>query len=259
MLASQGRLLLGPYSRFQWHHPGPLYFYAMAPFYALSGSRATGLNVGALMINVAGLALVTGMLRGRASARLTAAASAALALLVLRVPDLLVSPWNAHVPVVAAVNGFALGGGLELALACDFILASENARLGLVEAKLGLVPGFGGVARLSRRVGRAMASELLFTAGQVPAAEALRIRLVNRVVPLAELLTEARRVAGLVASQGPLAVATAKRLLREGENADLRVANVLEQQSFGLLFASADMREGVTAFQEKRPPAFAGR
>ncbi len=163
------------------------------------------------------------------------------------------------IPVIAAVNGFALGGGLELALACDFIYASDNARLGLVEVNLGIIPGFGGVARLSRRLGKAMASELLFSAGQVKADEALRIGLVNKVVPQAELMAAAHAVAETIAKKGPLAVAAVKRLLREGEGADLRVANSLEQTSFGLIFATEDRAIGVDAFLKKQTAAFTKR
>ena len=163
------------------------------------------------------------------------------------------------IPVIAAVNGFALGGGLELALACDFIYASDNARLGLVEVNLGLVPGFGGVARLSRRIGKAMASELLFSAGQVKADEALRIGLVNKVFPQAELLVATLALAEIIAKKGPLAVASVKRLLREGENADLRVANTLEQAAFGLAFATEDRTIGVEAFLKKQTAAFQKR
>ena len=163
------------------------------------------------------------------------------------------------VPVIAAVNGFALGGGLELALACDFIYASDNARLGLVEVNLGIIPGFGGVARLSRRLGKAMASELIFAAAQVKADEALRIGLVNKVVPQAELLAAALATAEIIAKKGPLAVAACKRLLREGESADLRVANSLEQTAFGLIFASEDRSIGVEAFTKKQTAAFQKR
>lgn len=164
------------------------------------------------------------------------------------------------VPVIAAVNGFALGGGLELALACDFIYASDNARLGLVEVNLGIIPGFGGVARLSRRVGRAMAAELIMSAAQLKADEALRVGLANKVVPQAELLAAATATAETIASKGPLAVAAVKRLLREGETADLRVANVLESTAFGMAFSTEDRKIGVDAFLAKQKTApFVGR
>ena len=165
------------------------------------------------------------------------------------------------VPVIAAVNGFALGGGLELALGCDFIYAADTARLGLVEANLGIIPGFGGVARLARRVGTAMAAELIMTASQLKADEALRIGLVNKVVPAAELLATAMKTAETIASKGPLAIGAVKRLLREGENADLRTANSAEQTAFGLVFSTEDRAIGVNAFltKSKTPPPFVGR
>ncbi len=165
----------------------------------------------------------------------------------------------ARFPVIAAVNGFALGGGLELALGCDFIWCSDNARLGLVEVNLGIIPGFGGVARLSRRVGPAMAAEMIMSAAQVKADEALRIGLVNRVHPQAALLPEVKKLAATMADKGPLAVAAVKRLLREGEGAGLRVANALEQSAFGLVFSSEDKQVGVAAFLDKSKPSFPGR
>jgi enoyl-CoA hydratase len=166
-----------------------------------------------------------------------------------------------RVPVIAAVNGFALGGGLELALACDFIYAADTARLGLVEADLGIIPGFGGVARLSRRVGKAMASEMIFSAAKLDAAEALRVGLVNKVVPAATLMDEAKAKALQIAKRGPVAVAAVKRLLREGEDVDQRTANSFEQTTFGLVFSSEDKVEGVRAFlaKDKAGPQFPGR
>lgn len=164
-----------------------------------------------------------------------------------------------RVPVIAAVNGFALGGGLEVALACDFIWASDNARLGLVEANLGIIPGFGGVARLARRVGRARAAEYIYTAAQLSAEEALRTGLVNRVVPQAELLVEAKKLAATIATKGPVAVGLVKNLLAQGCDADLRTANALEAQAFGVVFSTADKVEGVAAFLEKRKAVFPGR
>jgi enoyl-CoA hydratase len=164
-----------------------------------------------------------------------------------------------RVPVIAAVNGFALGGGLEVALACDFIWASDNARLGLVEANLGIIPGFGGVARLARRVGRALAGELIFSAAMVGADDALRIGLVNRVVPQAELLAEVKKLAATIGSKGPVAVSLVKQLLAQGSDADLRTANAMEAQAFGVVFSTADKVEGVAAFLEKRKAAFPGR
>jgi enoyl-CoA hydratase len=162
------------------------------------------------------------------------------------------------VPVIAAVNGFALGGGLEVALACDFIYASDNARLGLVETNLGIIPGFGGVARLARRVGRAQALELITTATQLKADEALALGLVNKVLPQAELLAAAKATAATIASKGPIAVSLVKRLLVEGSDADLRTANALEAAAFGVVFSTNDKAEGVAAFLEKRKASFPG-
>lgn len=165
------------------------------------------------------------------------------------------------IPAIAAVNGFALGGGLELALACDFIYASDTARLGLVEANLGLIPGFGGVARLARRCGTAMAAELLMTAAQLKAEEALRVGLANKVVPAADLLETATATAKTMASKGPLAIGAVKRLLREGEGCDVRTANSFEQTAFGLAFSTEDCKLGVEHFMAKGkgPAPFVGR
>jgi enoyl-CoA hydratase len=164
------------------------------------------------------------------------------------------------VPVIAAVNGFALGGGLELALACDWIYAARKAKLGQPEVSLGLIPGFGGTSRLLRRVGPAWARELVLAGEPLGAEEAARIGLVNRVFEdEAALLEGALAVAKGLAKKGPLAVARAKRVLLEGQDADARVAHALEQQAFSALFASADRAEGLAAFVEKREPRFGGR
>jgi enoyl-CoA hydratase len=165
---------------------------------------------------------------------------------------------EAPFPVIAAVNGFALGGGCELALACDFIYASDKARFGQPEVGLGLVPGFGGSQRLARRVGVARARELVYTGAPIDAERARAIGLVNELVPQAELMTRVRAVAKVIAERPPLAVAAAKRLLLLGPEADLRVANELETEAFGALFATHDAREGTKAFVEKRTPAFDG-
>jgi enoyl-CoA hydratase len=165
---------------------------------------------------------------------------------------------EAPFPVLAAVNGFALGGGCELALACDFIYASDKARFGQPEVGLGLVPGFGGTQRLARRVGIGHARELVYTGAPIDAERARAIGLVNAVVPHAELMTRVRAVADTIAARPPLAVAAAKRLLLHGPEADLRVANELESEAFGALFATHDAREGTRAFVEKRSPAFDG-
>ena len=164
------------------------------------------------------------------------------------------------VPTLAAVNGFALGGGCELALACDFIWAAEGARLGQPEVNLGLVPGFGGTSRLARRVGPAWAKELILSGEPIQADVALRIGLANRVFADAEtLLAEAVAFGETIARKGPVAVALAKRVIQEGQDAEVRVAHVLEQQAFGLTFATEDRAEGMAAFLEKRDPSFRGR
>ena len=163
------------------------------------------------------------------------------------------------VPVIAAVNGFALGGGLELALACDFIYASENAKLGLVEVNLGLIPGFGGVARLVRRIGVARAREFIYTAHIAKADEALRVGLVNRVTPPGDVVDEAVKTAAIIADKGPYAIALAKRMILEGQNVDHRTANLLEQRSFGLVFGTEDAHAGIEAFLEKRAPVFSNK
>jgi enoyl-CoA hydratase len=161
------------------------------------------------------------------------------------------------VPVIAAVNGFALGGGCELALACDFIYAARTAKLGLPEVSLGVVPGFGGTQRLPRRIGRARAAELIYTGRVIDAEEALRIGMVNAIVDAAELLPRARAVAAEIAARGPLAVAAAKRALREG--ADRALPAALERAAFAALFSTEDQKEGMRAFVEKRPPAWSAR
>lgn len=159
-------------------------------------------------------------------------------------------------PVLAAVNGFALGGGTELALACDFVYASEKAKFGQPEVKLGVIPGFGGTQRLLRRVGNAHARELVYTGAIIGAEEALRIGLVNRVLPPGELMSAARATATTIAQMGPLAIAEAKKVMREGEGRLLRDANQLEIDGFAGCFETEDQKEGMTAFLEKRAAAF---
>ncbi|HZJ63992.1 MAG TPA: enoyl-CoA hydratase-related protein, partial [Kofleriaceae bacterium] len=161
---------------------------------------------------------------------------------------------------IAAVNGFALGGGCELALACDFIIAGERARFGQPEVKLGIIPGFGGTQRLARRVGVAKAKELCMTGDPIDAAEALRIGLADAVWPHGELLGKVKELGVRIAANGPLAVAEVKRLVHEGQSATLEHAIGLEQRSFGLLFGTSDQREGMSAFLAKprRAPQFKG-
>ncbi|RYZ34277.1 MAG: enoyl-CoA hydratase/isomerase family protein [Myxococcaceae bacterium] len=166
---------------------------------------------------------------------------------------------NLPIPTIAAVNGFALGGGLELALGCDLIYASEKAKLGLPEVTLGVIPGFGGTQRLTRLVGRSRAKELLFTADRIDAARAKEIGLVLDVVPADKLMEHCRAVAARILKNGPLAVAQAKRVVEYGADQDLRSANELERQGFAVLFGSEDQREGMAAFLAKRPAAFQGK
>lgn len=160
---------------------------------------------------------------------------------------------------IAAVNGYALGGGLELAVACDMIYASENARLGLPEVSLGVTPGFGGTQRLVRLVGKLRAKEMIFTGDWVDAKRAYEIGLVNAVLPREKLIEHCRTVADKIAQRGPLAVARAKRLVERGYDIPLRAANRQEAESFSLLFDTEDRREGMQAFVEKRPPRFTGK
>ncbi len=163
-------------------------------------------------------------------------------------------------PVIAAVNGFALGGGLELALAADWIYAARRARFGQPEVNLALIPGFGGTSRLPRRVGPGWARELVMGGEPIGTEIAERIGLVNRVFDdEAALLDGALTAARALAKKGPLALARAKRVLHEGQDADARVAHALEQEAFGGLFASDDRDEGLAAFVEKREPRFTGR
>jgi len=164
-----------------------------------------------------------------------------------------------HKPVVAAVNGYALGGGLELALACHIRIAAENARFGLPEVKLGIIPGYGGTVRLPRLVGRGRALELILTGEMIDAAEAHRIGLVNRVVPQAELRAAAEALVGKILANGPIAVALALEAVDHGYNTAVDEALSLEAHLFGLLASTADMREGMQAFLEKRPAKFVGR
>jgi len=166
---------------------------------------------------------------------------------------------SVHFPIIGAVNGFALGGGCEVALACDFLYASDRARFGQPEVNLGVIPGFGGTQRLARRVGLGRARELCMTGDLLSAEEALRIGLVNAVVPPGELASKARAVAEKIATKGPLAIAQCKRVMQRGADVPLPVANELEAQAFSGLFGTEDQKEGMTAFLEKRAATFKGR
>jgi enoyl-CoA hydratase len=162
-------------------------------------------------------------------------------------------------PIIAAINGFALGGGCELALGCDIRIASENARIGLPEVGLAIIPGYGGTQRLPRIIGKGLALELILTGRQVKADEALRIGLVNAVVPQPELLEKAREMVAAIAKNGPLAVAAARRVVHQGLDVDLETGLALEATAFGVLCGTADTKEGLNAFVEKRKPEYKGR
>ena len=161
-------------------------------------------------------------------------------------------------PVIAAVNGFALGGGCELAMACHIRVAAEGARFGQPEVKLGIGPGYGGTVRLPRLVGRGRALELLLTGAMIDAQEALRIGLVNRVVPADRLLPECEQILATILENGPLAVRACLESVDAGLDVGLDEALLLEANLFGLLSGTADMKEGTAAFLAKRPPGFTG-
>lgn len=162
-------------------------------------------------------------------------------------------------PVIAAINGFALGGGCELAMACTMRMASERAKLGQPEINLGLIPGYAGTQRLTRLVGRGVALEILLTGDPIGAAEAHRIGLVNRVVPAAELMSEAKKLAHQLASKAPVAARFIIDAVNRGADLPLAHAQVYETTLFGLVASTHDMREGTTAFLEKRKADFQGR
>jgi enoyl-CoA hydratase len=162
------------------------------------------------------------------------------------------------IPVVAAVNGFALGGGLELALACDLILASATAMFGQPEINLGIIPAFGGTQRLARRIGLEAARLLIYTGEMIGAEEALRLGLVARVLPPAELLPEVRRLAATLAAKAPVALQQAKTAINTGSDIDLDAGCRYEAEAFAVAFGTGDRGEGMRAFLEKRAPAFKG-
>jgi enoyl-CoA hydratase len=162
-------------------------------------------------------------------------------------------------PVIAAINGYALGGGLELALACDIRLASTEARMGFPEVGLGIYPGFGGTQRTPRLVGKGQACELIFTGNHIDADEAMRIGLVNRVVSPKQLMSEAWKLARRIAQQGPIAVAKAKEAVNLTQRTDLETGLESELQGVMKTFTTEDQKEGMTAFIERRKPIFKGQ
>lgn len=161
-------------------------------------------------------------------------------------------------PVIAAVNGVALGGGTELALACDIRIAAETAKFGLTETSLGIIPGAGGTQRLPRLIGKGRAKELIFTARKVEAAEAAAIGLAEYVVPPAQLLDKALEIAEQIAANGPLAVAQAKFAIDHGSDAGLATGLAIEQNAYEVTIPSKDRLEGLQAFKEKRKPVYTG-
>ncbi len=156
------------------------------------------------------------------------------------------------VPVIAAVNGYALGGGCELALCCDIRICSDNAQFGQPEVGLGITPGFGGTQRLVRAVGPGRAKEMIYTARSIKADDALRVGLVNAVYPQAELMPAAMKLAGTIAKNAPIAVRACKKAINEGTQVDMDSAIVIEEKLFGSCFETEDQREGMQAFLEKR-------
>jgi enoyl-CoA hydratase len=165
---------------------------------------------------------------------------------------------HSRLPVIMAINGYALGGGLELAMAGDIRIASSSAKLGQPEVNLGIVAGFGGSQRLPRLVGQGMASYMLLTGEPIGADEAKAANLVEKVVPPDQLMAEAKRIAKVIASKGPLAIAATKRLIHKGLQTDLHSALDLEAEEFGKISATTDAKEGTKAFLEKRQAEFKG-
>jgi enoyl-CoA hydratase len=162
------------------------------------------------------------------------------------------------IPVIACVNGFALGGGTEIAMACDFIYASEGAKFGQPEINLGIIPGFGGTQRLARLVGKGMAKELCMTGAMISAQEAKEIGLVNKVFPADTLWEKTTETAGILASKGRVSMRGLKQCIDRGYDQDLRTGCFMEADAFAMCMASPDGKEGMTAFLEKRAPEFKG-
>ncbi len=163
------------------------------------------------------------------------------------------------IPIIACVNGFALGGGCEIAMSCDFIYASEKSKFGQPEINLGIIPGFGGTQRLSRLIGKAMAKELCMTGKNIGAAEAREIGLVTRVFPPDSLIEETMKTAKEIAGKGMVSLRALKHVIDNGYDVDLKNGCIMEVDAFSICFASPDMKEGTSAFIEKRAPEFKGK
>ena len=161
--------------------------------------------------------------------------------------------------VIAAINGFALGGGCELACACDIRLAADTARMGQPEVNLGIIPGYGGTQRFPRLVGKGKAKQLVMTGDMINASEAHRIGLIDEVYPAADLMTKAKEMAAKIAAKGPVAISTSKRCINYGLEVDLASGLAYEATQFGVICATEDKTEGCAAFLEKRPPQFKGK
>jgi len=177
----------------------------------------------------------------------------------LKGEELLFLMENMDKVVIGAINGYALGGGCELALGCDIRIASENAKLGLPEVSLGVIPGYGGTQRLPRLVGLGKAKELIFTGDLIDAQECLRIGLVEKVVPLTDLLPTCKNLAAKISTRGPLAIGIAKKCINLSLDVDLKTGCDYEATQFGIICSSQDKIEGTAAFLEKRKPNFGGK
>lgn len=162
-------------------------------------------------------------------------------------------------PVIAALNGYALGGGMEVSMACDFRIASDKAKMGQTEINIGLIPGWGGTQRLTRLVGKARAKELVFTGKIIDANTAFQWGLVNKTVPVAELMTAAKEFAKELAGKAPVALKVSKALIERGADVDLESSLALEREGFGVVASSEDLQEGISAFVAKRKPEWKGK
>ncbi len=178
---------------------------------------------------------------------------------ILTIRNLFTSIEQLNKPVIAAVNGIALGGGTELALACDIRIASENASMGLTETRLGIIPGAGGTQRLPRLIGLGKAKELIFTGRRVSAREALDIGLVNSVCPLEFLMDQCQKLAGMICEAGPIAVEQAKYAINFGIETDIQTGLAIESSAYWVTVPTEDRIEALNAFREKRKPVFKGK